>query len=222
MFGELKKNVIITGHYGCGKTNFAVNLALWYRAVGEETTVLDIDIVNPYFRSADFGEMLAEKGIEIITPNFANSLLDSPSLPARMQSAFYGGGRVIADVGGDDAGAVALKRYRRDIENSGGADMLYLFNAYRPDTGSAKEVSAHIGRIEAASGQKAAYLVNSSNLGAATRPDDVERTAVFAREVAAVTGLPLLATVVVEEISGNVAGCFAVKRYVKPPWEQPD
>ena len=48
------KRVIVLGHYGSGKTNFAVNLALQRRAAGCEVALCDLDIVNPYFRSADF------------------------------------------------------------------------------------------------------------------------------------------------------------------------
>lgn len=51
----MKKIQIITGHYGCGKTNYAINLAFRYAAQGFKTAIADMDIVNPYFRTADFG-----------------------------------------------------------------------------------------------------------------------------------------------------------------------
>ena len=79
-----EKIIIIVGHYGCGKTNFAVNLALDVAASGEKTTLFDLDIVNPYFRSADHKEMLEQKGIELVAPLFAGSNVDAPALPAAM------------------------------------------------------------------------------------------------------------------------------------------
>ena len=53
---------IICGHYGCGKTNLALNLALTLRRKGEKVTVADLDIVNPYFRTADYKEVLEKQG----------------------------------------------------------------------------------------------------------------------------------------------------------------
>ena len=56
---ETKRKIyLITGHYGSGKTNFAVNLALSERKLGRTVTLVDLDIVNPYFRSADFASLL--------------------------------------------------------------------------------------------------------------------------------------------------------------------
>ena len=44
---------IVTGHYGTGKTEFAVNLALQLAALDRKVMVADLDIVNPYFRSRE-------------------------------------------------------------------------------------------------------------------------------------------------------------------------
>lgn len=43
----MKKITIITGHYGSGKTNLAVNLALQLADAGEKVTIVDFDIVQP-------------------------------------------------------------------------------------------------------------------------------------------------------------------------------
>ena len=77
---ENRKIYLITGHYGSGKTNFAVNLALDQRKQGKSVTLVDLDIVNPYFRSADFAAMLTEQGIGVVSPIYANSNLDIPAL----------------------------------------------------------------------------------------------------------------------------------------------
>ena len=45
-----KRITILCGHYGTGKTNVAVNLALAMAKTSEKVTVADLDIVNPYFR----------------------------------------------------------------------------------------------------------------------------------------------------------------------------
>ena len=70
MLEQLKRILVIVGHYGSGKTNLAVNLAMDFRKAGKEVALADLDIVNPYFRSADFTGLLEENGIEMIAPPY--------------------------------------------------------------------------------------------------------------------------------------------------------
>ena len=72
--------IAVTGHYGSGKTNLAVNLAVDFAKEGERVTIIDLDIVNPYFRTADFSELFGSLGIKLVAPQFANTNLDIPSL----------------------------------------------------------------------------------------------------------------------------------------------
>ena len=102
------KITVITGHYGCGKTNVAVNIALKLAAEGKKVTVVDLDIVNPYFRTADFGELFDGKGIELIVPMYANSNLDIPALSFDLGAIINGSSYTVIDVGGDPEGAIAL------------------------------------------------------------------------------------------------------------------
>lgn len=221
MLKNLKRITIITGHYGCGKTNFAVNLALSLEKSGESVTIIDMDIVNPYFRTADFKELFQDKRINLILPNFANTLLDIPSLPREVDGAIESDERLILDVGGDDAGATVLGRYANEIEENGGASMLYLFSMYRPFTETALDVKAHIAEIEAAAGLKVTALVNSSNLGVGTTAEDIKRSLDYSKEVERLTGLPVLFTLVSDRIEEKITvnNTFPVRLYVLPPWE---
>ena len=45
--GNRGKLTVICGHYGCGKTNLTLNLALNKAKEGRQVTVVDLDIVNP-------------------------------------------------------------------------------------------------------------------------------------------------------------------------------
>ena len=74
------KFLVICGHYGSGKTNFSLNLARELAGLGEKVTIVDMDIVNPYFRSSDYTGFLAQEGIEVIAPGYAGSTLDVPAL----------------------------------------------------------------------------------------------------------------------------------------------
>ena len=84
---NLGKIIAVTGHYGSGKTNLAVNLAVDFAKEGERVTIIDLDIVNPYFRTADFSELFGSLGIKLVAPQFANTNLDIPSLGFDMAAA---------------------------------------------------------------------------------------------------------------------------------------
>ena len=103
----MKKITIITGHYGSGETNLAVNLALQLADAGEKVTIVDFDIVNPYFRTADFAKLFEERGVTLAASMYANTSLDIPAISFDMERMAYEPGYLIVDVGGDDAGAGA-------------------------------------------------------------------------------------------------------------------
>ena len=113
MLEQLKRIVVVVGHYGSGKTNLAVNLALDYKKMGQNVTLVDLDIVNPYFRSADFAGLMEEQGIGMIAPVYAGSNLDIPALTAHLDVAIETERQLIIDVGGDDAGAGPPKMHPR-------------------------------------------------------------------------------------------------------------
>lgn len=219
-----KRIIAITGHYGSGKTNLAVNLALDFQSQGEAVTLVDLDIVNPYFRSSDFSAMLSQRGIELIAPVYAGTNLDIPALSARVDAAIAAERTVLLDIGGDDAGAFALGRYSGAIKEAGGCDMLYVINAYRYLTRHAAQADALLGEIERASRMKAVGIVNNSNLGNETTASTVLQSIPYAVECAERCGLPLLFTATDEKYMPDVSErsnekFYPVKIYVKKPWE---
>ena len=60
---EKAKLVLITGHYGSGKTEFSVNLALRAAECPQKLALADLDIVNPYFRSRERKEQLDARDV---------------------------------------------------------------------------------------------------------------------------------------------------------------
>ena len=105
---EYKRLTLLCGHYGSGKTNVALNMAFEIKEQGEDVAIADLDIVNPYFRSADNKELLEKMGVTTLVPEFANTNVDIPALPQNYQLLFNGSGKSIADVGGDGDGAAVL------------------------------------------------------------------------------------------------------------------
>lgn len=216
---DLKHIIAVTGHYGSGKTNFSVNLALYAARQGKEVIVIDLDIVNPYFRTADFDDLLKEAGVTLITPAYANSNLDIPILPASIDGALSNQNAVvILDVGGDDAGAIALGRYAPRILNMD-YDLLYVINECRYLTKTAAEAVELLREVEMASRLKATGVVNNTNLGEDTTAETVLHALPFANEVCERAALPLVCTCIPEHEAQNYPEYFPIRRFVKAPWE---
>lgn len=213
-----KKLIVITGHYGSGKTNFAVNLALKEAKSGKRCTVIDLDIVNPYFRTADFEELFRENGITLRAPLYANSNLDIPALNIDLRSIINETDRVIIDVGGDDEGAKALGRFADEI-SAAGYEMLYVINKYRYLTKEPEEALALMYDIERAGGLRCTGIVNNSNLGAETTEEIVRGALKYAKNVAETAGLPLTATAAkAEAMPAEAENPFPVSIYVRTMW----
>lgn len=213
------KITVITGHYGCGKTNVAVNIALKL-AESQKVTVVDLDIVNPYFRTADFGELFESRGIKLVTPMYANSNLDIPALSFDLGGIVNGEGSVIIDVGGDPEGAIALGRYGDQLKNRDDLSLYCVVNKYRYLTSTAEEATELLAEINAASGLPCNGIINNSNLGALTDNRTVKDSLEYAEQVAKAAGCPLLFTCSEEKNLDGITLAMPINIYVKPLWEQ--
>ena len=200
---------ILAGYYGVGKTNLALNLARWLARKKEPVTLIDLDIVNPYFRSSDYAQLLKDEGVSLLAPTFARSALENPSLPAAINGAFDTEGTVIIDVGGDDAGATVLSRYREDIQRRAGNNtsdfaFWYVVNRFRSNAPSteaaAQEAIAQLRDIEAACKLKATGIVNNTHLQSETTLNIVREGLVFAQTAADLDALPLVATTIPKQL----------------------
>ena len=207
MLTNEKRITILCGHYGTGKTNVAVNLALAMAKTGEKVTVADLDIVNPYFRTLDSAAAFETAGIRLICSRFANTNVDLPSLPPDLYAITDDKSqRVVIDVGGDDSGAMVLGRLAPAILEEDSYEMYLVVNRYRPLTPDVPSTVEVMGEIEAASRLKFTGIVNNSNLGVATSAGVVLRTVDYANELAQAAGLPLVATTVEESIYPDLEG----------------
>lgn len=218
----MKRITIITGHYGTGKTNISVNIAVRLANEGKKVTVVDLDLVNPYFRTADFENNFARLGISLLKPMYANTNLDIPAIGFELEPLLSNVSQhIIIDVGGDDAGATALGRFSEAFsEFSDELDMLFVINQMRLLTKTAGEAAELMREIEKTARLKHTGIVNNTNLGAETTADIVEGSFAFAEETAALTGLPLVCTTCRNDIEiNNRTGILPVEIYVKLPWD---
>ena len=218
----MKKITIITGHYGSGKTNLAVNLALRLADAGEKVTIVDFDIVNPYFRTADFAELFQKHGVTLAASMYANTSLDIPAISFDMERMAYEPGYLIVDVGGDDAGAIGLGRYAEGFSAyvPEQLDMWYVINRYRYLTERPEETLELMYEIEAVSRMRHTGIVNNSNLGRETTADTIRQALPYAEETAAQAKLPLVYTTYGNDLELSLPNGLPVDVFVKPVWEE--
>ena len=205
-----KKIIVVTGHFGSGKTNFSAALALSLAAQGKKVTVVDFDLVNPYFRTADFREAFEKRGITLRAPDYANTNVDIPSVQFDLGGLAAGEGYLIIDVGGDEDGAVALGRYSHVLNSyaeTDELDMLAVVSFRRYLTRSAAAAAEYLRGIERASRMKLTHLVNNTNLGMETTAEMIADS------------LPLC-DALAQEMQLPVA-CVTVPDFVTPPAEIP-
>jgi hypothetical protein len=179
-----------------------VNYALLLAKDGKDVCIADLDIVNPYFRTKDSGKELEAAGIHLISPQFANTNVDLPALPAEAyrlvtDKSIYG----IMDIGGDDRGAYALGRYVPAMVEENNYRMVYVANCYRPLTRTPEEALEVMSEIEAACGLKFTDIINNSNLGSETTAKTVEASASYIEKLSQLADLPVFATSAMESVA---------------------
>jgi len=201
-----KRLTLFAGHYGSGKTNIAVNYALLLAKEGKRVCVADLDIVNPYFRTADSEAEFRKAGVELIRPQFANSNVDLPALPAEayrlvQDKSIYG----VMDIGGDDRGAYALGRYTPYIRQENNYRMVFVANASRPLTQTPQEALEVMREIEAAGGIPFTDIVNNTNLAGMTQVQTLLDSREYMEELSRLSGLPLFFTSVRADLAQAAA-----------------
>ena len=193
---------LFAGHYGSGKTNIAVNYAIHLKDKGYPVVIADLDIVNPYFRTKDSEAELKEKGIELLCSPYAGSNLDIPSLPQEMYRAVQDKNTyAVMDIGGDDAGAIALGRFAPFISEENNYQMIFVVNFYRPLTRTAAEALEIMREVEAASHLKFTAIANNSNLGEDTTAEDILSTVPETEKLSEMSGLPVIMTTAKKELA---------------------
>ena len=202
---EHKRLTLFAGHYGSGKTNIAVHYALYLAAEGKKVCIADLDIVNPYFRTKDSAKELEAAGVDLISPQFANTNVDLPALPAEAyrlvtDKASYG----IMDIGGDDRGAYALGRYVPAILEEDNYRMAFVANCYRPLTRTPKDAMEVMREIEAACGLRFTCIINNTNLGTETTAQTVLDSIPYVAALSELSGLPIWLHTATIEVSEDL------------------
>lgn len=219
----MKRIQIITGHYGSGKTEYAVNLALHLAETRENVALADMDIVNPYFRSYEQSQRLEDAGIRVIVTS-CGGIADIPAINPEVMSVFqqekWTG---VLDIGGDPIGARVLARFAPQLKTED-FDLLFVLNANRPETKDVESALQYMQGIERECRQKVTGIVNNTHLCGETTAEEILKGARLAQALSERTSLPVIHHAVqrkfVEQVQDKLSEpVLPMNIYMKKPWE---
>ena len=220
-----KRISIFIGHFGSGKTETALNYAREMSLRGEKTTLVDLDIVNPFFRSSDAEKELQKRNIRLIKPMFANSNIDVPALPAEVRSVFEDKSlKVILDVGGDDLGAKAVSRYKNSIETED-YEMYFVINTKRPFTSTSSKIEEMLLEVQSVTRLTVSSLVNNTNLLDNTDVSDILESSQMIKDVANKHHISFGFTCVKKDLSEELKlhskdKILTMEGFIQLPWDK--
>jgi len=226
-----EKTTLFLGNFGSGKTEVAVNFALHLAAnrKGLPVALVDLDLVNPYFRSREARQVLEDAGIRLILPDAQYLHADLPVLTSGVRAALVDqspdAGVLILDVGGDDVGARVLGALH-DALPEGSYRAVMVVNAARPMTADVPGISRMKAAIEAAGKIRVTGLASNTHLMDQTTAQTIARGRTLALQAAAALGLSLefvtapaaLADAARQTVEEDV---LPIYRYLTPPWLVP-
>lgn len=219
-----KRLVIIIGHYGSGKTEFAVNYAFKLKEKFDRVNIADLDIVNPYFRSREKRDFFDKVGIKLFDSSIKNSAVDLPALPAELTGVILNNDeKSVLDVGGDPVGARVLARYSQQIKNTE-YDMFFVINGNRPETNTMEGAIKYLKMIEATSNLKVTGLINNTHMLKDTSIEDVEFGHALTKKVSWETDIPIRYEAVINNIAAKIKNeeilekLFPINLYMREEW----
>ena len=218
----MKRLTVIVGHFGSGKTEIAVNIGVKLGQEGKKFALVDLDIVDPYFRSRERADILEALGGTVIASSPTCVDADMPSMPPAVAALWNSEQYGIFDIGGDPAGARVLARYRRELVRHG-ADVWCVINGNRPLSATTEQAVSYVNAIGQVSGLAITGLINNTHCCQLTTVDDVRNGAALTAEVSQRTGIPIVYHAVTERLVAEAAPyvqpILPLTLYMKKPWE---
>jgi hypothetical protein len=216
---------ILSGHFGSGKTEISINLALRERKKYDKVAINDLDVINPYFRSREVADLFEKNDVELISPKGNLAAADLPIVSGEIYRVLHDPRyKIIIDPGGDKDGATALGQYYHEWKDMN-PEMYFVLNANRPYVSTLEGALYTVKEIEKVSRLKVTGLINNSNIGSATTIDEITRGFELSSLVAENLQIPLLYTCVASHLEKDIADfaknheVMMIQRFMKLPWE---
>ncbi|SMC58583.1 hypothetical protein [Sporomusa malonica] len=217
---EDNRITIFLGEFGSGKTELAVNYALKLQQAGQQTAIVDMDLIKPYFRTRENKELLEKNGVKVVAPDSRLSHADLPVIPHNLVEIFsQTNTQVVMDVGGGES-AIALGQLKRYFDQSS-YQALLVVNTKRPFTSSTEGIINILRRIEQVSRLTISGLVSNANLGPETTSEHIQEGLVIVEQAAKAMTLPVKWVVVPDWLEQTVQASvplFILKPYTHYPW----
>ncbi len=210
------------GAYGSGKSEVSANFAVWLAGTGRPVTLCDLDMINPFYRTADAAAALEARGIRMIVPQFAGTNVDVPALPPAVRSVFdQPGGYAVLDIGGEDLGARVLASLRPEMAAADTA-VYMVINTSRPQTATVEKILEQAAALAAAAALELDGLVQNTNLLEATDPDTLLRSDPILQEAADILGLPVVFAAAIPQSAPDswrdaARPCLLMERFITYP-----
>ena len=219
-----KRITIFAGHFGSGKTEVAVNYALQMKQRHDNVAIVDFDIVNPFFRTADAKQALEAQGVLVYLPVYANKNVESSNFPLEVNTVFNNKSIFsVFDVGGDDLGAKAISRFKKEFQKEE-YDFFLVVNARRPITDTTPKIVEMCKEVQESAGIKPTGLINNTNILQFTTPEIIEEGQKMIEKAAKTLGYPVVFTSGMEPyISGvdvDEAKKLVLNKYIHLPWNK--
>jgi hypothetical protein len=221
-----RRVTVLVGHFGSGKTEIALNLAMDMASRGLPVTMADLDVVKPYFRTRSARGLLTESGIDLLAPDGANIHADLPIIVPQIRSHLRQSNRkLIIDVGGDDVGARVLGSLA-DVVPLTETECFLVLNFSRPSTPDPVAAVEMVRKIEAVGRLPVTGLISNTHLMDETTLEIILDGLRLARTTAELLGIPVAAVAATEILDRELRTVIdepvvALRRIVLPPFEMP-
>lgn len=185
----MNQYTVFLGNFGSGKSELAINMALKQADAGQSVMLVDLDVINPYFRVSERYELLQAAGVRLVGPTYALQKIEIMSLPAEIYAAFSHQGHVIFDLGGDQVGSLAAGQYKPYFDRLTNLSVLFVLNPMRPMASTLERCLALMQGIERNSRLRISGIVNNANLLDQTTGEHLLKGYALARELSLKTGV---------------------------------
>ena len=222
---QSSRKILITGHYGSGKTEISVSIAMLLAKEKQgKIAIVDLDVINPYFRSRERRELLESRGISVYGSIFKTEVTaEFPALGAQLRAPLEDSEcSVIIDAGGNDSGSIVLNQFSKYFMQD--TTVLSVINASRPDTSDLSGALSSISSIEDATGLTVSAIVNNCHLLRETTTGTIIKGHELCEKVCEKTGKALWCDcfpegiVNPEDLSGLSFNLLPLGLYMRPTW----
>lgn len=224
----------LIGGAGAGKTELALNLSVYKATFCKHVSLVDLDIVNPFFRVRKLREQIEKHGVKLVFPDARVASGDIPGLPAAAWGAVENPEEaVICDIGGGEPGLRPLGRMK-DSAEARQANVMFVINPFRPGFSTLTEIEESFNHMSGLSAMKATHIVANPNISGETSLQLFLEGLELIRQFSAKSGVKIAFAVAETALAAELQGApvtapefftssegliMAIRRYWDVPWQ---